>query len=89
MTEPATKKVMLYKITAADGSSCHGGAGKWDLPTGKPGRWRTVKRDDRLPVRMKCGKGELTLWKFTDEGFVVEENDTEGDLVRFVVVFDD
>ena len=43
MTEPATKKVMLYKITAADGSSCHGGAGKWNLPTDKPGRWRTVK----------------------------------------------
>ncbi len=51
---------------------------------------RTVKRTDRLPLHMTCGKGELVFEKFTDEGFVVDEVDTDGDQVVFVVrAFDD
>ena len=53
---------MLYKITAVDGSPCHGGSGKWSRPRGKrPGAWRTEKG----PLRL-CAPGTLHLCRLQD-----------------------
>jgi hypothetical protein len=46
-----------WKGLNPDGSPCHGGSGKWDLPKkGKPGKWRTEKG----PLRL-CFPGTLHL----------------------------
>ena len=35
----------LFKVLGADGKPCHGGYGKWHLPTdGKPGRWMAKRK---------------------------------------------
>lgn len=52
----------LYKITRADGSPCHGGRGRWDLPTAEaPGNWRTEKG----PLQL-CSAGTLHLCRVED-----------------------
>ena len=40
----------LYKLTDPAGRPVHGGSGTWDLPNGKPGKWRSV-RGDLVPCR--------------------------------------
>ena len=42
MSEQLAPPSALYKWLDAEGVSCHGGYGKWDLPNGKPGKWRRV-----------------------------------------------
>jgi hypothetical protein len=68
---------MLYKITAADGSSCHGGTGKWT-----PNRWRSVK-GKLVPCENGlhlCEVADLPKWLRFDG--TVWEAETDGETIR-------
>ena len=41
----------LYKVLNTDGSSFHGGTGKWFLPNGKPGKWMPTIKNPEPCVR--------------------------------------
>jgi hypothetical protein len=60
----------LYKVLSADGHTCHGGSGKWNLPTlqadgsYKPGRWMPKCENIEPCVRgyHLCRRGDLIHW---------------------------
>jgi hypothetical protein len=56
----------LWKILNDNGSCCHGGNGKWNLPKGKrPGKWMPVIKGDIKPCRNGyhlCRSKDLLGW---------------------------
>jgi immunity protein 5 of polymorphic toxin system len=68
----------LFKVTGEDGSACHGGSGRWDLPKdGKPGAWKTVS-GKLIPCERGlhlCRPTDLVYWL----GPAVWEAEVDGD----------
>jgi hypothetical protein len=74
---------ILYKITNDDGTSCHGGSGKWPLPNGKAGKWRSVD-GDLVPcsngLHLCCTSDVLqwlgpAIWEAEHDGEIIEHGD--------------
>lgn len=59
-----TLETNLFKVTTNDGSPIHGGKGRWGIPAGEAGRWRTVK-GKLVPCKNGlhlCHIADLVIW---------------------------